>query len=286
MNRHERNAAVRIALRARHAGDEWAYFEEVPDGTGSASRRRADGLAMNMWPSRGLELHGFEIKVDRTDWKNEASNPEKAEALGRFCDRWWLVIDDLKIIQDIDVPGPWGVLLLEGGKLKTHREASKLEPQPITKSMVASILRRASEQLKECVPKADFEAEVWKRMEAQRNHLAASSLPEQQAKRLADLEAWGLEIHRMTGVVPGAKWSLGNLERVMKLMPFKDAEDRIDQQADTIEREVKSMVKEMRRLAVGLRAHMKDATRQDNSTCVTETNVATAEETIHVEGNL
>ena len=33
--------------------------------------RYADAIAMNLWPSRGLAVHGFEIKISRGDWQRE-----------------------------------------------------------------------------------------------------------------------------------------------------------------------------------------------------------------------
>ena len=76
-------------LRRRHEGDEWAFFAELRGGTGFIRDSRLDGLAMNLWPSRGLEVHGFEVKVSRGDWLRELKNPAKAEVLLRFCDRFW-----------------------------------------------------------------------------------------------------------------------------------------------------------------------------------------------------
>ena len=35
-------------LRAKHTGQQWAFFEEVPDATGSAKGRTADALAMGI----------------------------------------------------------------------------------------------------------------------------------------------------------------------------------------------------------------------------------------------
>lgn len=51
-----RTPEVKSLLRARFCSPEWAIFFEVGDGTGSAQRRWADAVAMNMYPSRGLEI--------------------------------------------------------------------------------------------------------------------------------------------------------------------------------------------------------------------------------------
>ena len=56
-------ADIHAALRLRYAQPEWAIMFEVANGTGAAQRRYADAIAMNLFPSRGLCVHGFEVKV-------------------------------------------------------------------------------------------------------------------------------------------------------------------------------------------------------------------------------
>jgi hypothetical protein len=65
-----------------YARPAWALFGNVRNTTGSGSRqeRYADGIAVSLWPSRGLEIHGIEIKVDRQDWKRELADPELQKA--------------------------------------------------------------------------------------------------------------------------------------------------------------------------------------------------------------
>ena len=51
---------AKAALRLRCRPPEWALFFEVADSTGLAGHGRyLDAVAMNLYPSRGLELHGF-----------------------------------------------------------------------------------------------------------------------------------------------------------------------------------------------------------------------------------
>jgi len=135
------------ALRKRFAHPEWAYFEEVRNGTGFSRRttRTADGLAFSTWPSRGLELHGIEVKVSRGDWLREKGDPEKAEEIARFCDRWWLAVTP-KVLDVAEVPPAWGLIEWDGKRWRTHRDASKRQDvQPLDRLMLAAILRKASE---------------------------------------------------------------------------------------------------------------------------------------------
>jgi hypothetical protein len=68
-------AALKEALTVRFSGEEWARFFEVASGTGAQAGRSADMLAMNMFPSRGLRIHGVECKASRSDWLRELKNP-------------------------------------------------------------------------------------------------------------------------------------------------------------------------------------------------------------------
>lgn len=152
---------VRTALRERYCAPAWAFFEEVSNGTGSNHKRSADALAMSLWPSRGLELHGFEIKASRSDWVRERDAPEKAEEIASRCDRWWLVVADESIVKDGELPPTWG-LLVPGPKnqLRQKVEASKLEAKPLSRSFLAAILRRAHGQMSEMVLKSSIADEI------------------------------------------------------------------------------------------------------------------------------
>jgi hypothetical protein len=139
-------SAIRRAMAKKWAAPEYALFYEVGLGPGAVERqRRADVVMMSLWPSRGLELHGVEIKVSRADWRREALDPSKAEAIATFCDRWWVHIAP-GVIQDLsEVPVTWGVREFDGRVWRTLREAEKLQPQPLTRSLLAALLRRADE---------------------------------------------------------------------------------------------------------------------------------------------
>lgn len=117
------------AMAKRWAAPEYAIMYEVGEGTGAARGRYADAAIMSLWPSRGLELHGVEIKVSRSDWKREAANPQKAEAIAKYCDRWWIhtppgIVDDLS-----DLPPAWGLREFDGSRWHTIREAEKTEAE-------------------------------------------------------------------------------------------------------------------------------------------------------------
>jgi hypothetical protein len=137
------------ALRRRYNPPEWAFLPHLRPGTGWSSTRTADGFAMNLWPSRGLELHGFEVKVSRSDWFRELRNPAKADEMAAYCDRWWIVVADLEpsIIQPGELPAPWGLIVFDGKGLCYEKEAGKLEATPLDRTFIAAMMRRTQESL-------------------------------------------------------------------------------------------------------------------------------------------
>lgn len=124
-----------------------AFMPELRAGTGYSRDSRVDALAMHLWPSRGLELHGFELKVSRSDWLRELKNPYKADPVKQFCDKWYLVVSDLKVIKYADeLPIGWGLMFAENGSIHTMIEAPKLAPVSIDRAFLASIMRRVTKQ--------------------------------------------------------------------------------------------------------------------------------------------
>lgn len=147
-------SAIRTAIADRFAPPEYAVMHEVGEGTGANTGRYADVVIMSLWPSRGLELHGVEIKVTRNDWKREAADPSKAETIAKYCDRWWVitppgVIDDLS-----DVPPAWGLREFDGKSWETVREAAITEAIPVDRSFLAALLRRADGAMRADVGRA------------------------------------------------------------------------------------------------------------------------------------
>ena len=135
---------VIVLLEKRHAGDEWAFFDHVPDSTGGSSRI-ADGIAFNLWNSRGLEIHGFEVKCRRQDWINELKNPAKADLIAQYCDRWFIVAP-ADVVQVEELPPTWGLLEVQKGRLVQRKQAPKLKAKPIPRDFMAAIMRKVSKK--------------------------------------------------------------------------------------------------------------------------------------------
>ncbi len=132
-------------IRRRHEGPGWQVFTELANGTGSRARRRADAVAMAMWPSLGMEIHGYECKISRGDARKELIDIGKADAVGKFCDFWWLVVSDPAIIDGLILPAQWGVLAPRDRVLRIVRPAKKRKTSPVDRPFVAAMLRSVTE---------------------------------------------------------------------------------------------------------------------------------------------
>lgn len=134
----------------------YVVIEQVSPGTGWGASRYADVVALSTWPSRGLRLEGFEIKASRADLKRELADPGKHRAVARYCDEWSLVIWSAKMLEGLDVPADWGIMVVDeaGEELREIRKAAKREPDPWPRHFVCSLVRNAHMQS----PRAAFVA--------------------------------------------------------------------------------------------------------------------------------
>lgn len=236
-------------LRQRFTAPAYAYIPQVPNGTGRHKSRTADAIAMSLWPSRGIELHGIECKISRSDWKRELDNPAKAEACCKFCDRWWLVVSDEKIVQTGELPPTWGLLAARGEKLVCITEAPKLDAQPITKVFLAGLLRAAAEWVP---PKPDVEwaekryregYESGQRVEEVRTRSAQSSLE----LLLRDVEAF----EQASGVDVRYGWRRGEIGEAVKFVMDGgfvgklDELRRLKESAETIAGDIQQQLNEL-----------------------------------------
>jgi hypothetical protein len=159
-------------LRTRYGreygnGMRWVFCTHVRDAAGFDGLRTADAVALDLWPSKGLELHGFEVKISRADWLRELKHPDKHRGVGRYCDRWWLVVPDRTIVRAGELPTDWGLIecrepkpirdvpgmydwqrerLLrdaEDAAVRTVRAAPKRSAEPLSRTFVAALMRAA-----------------------------------------------------------------------------------------------------------------------------------------------
>lgn len=139
-----------VALHARYReaygnGRRYAVAAQVRSHAGFDARRTADFIAMDLWPSKGLALHGHEIKVSRADWLRELKDPSKAAEFTPYVNHWWVVIPDAAMVRAGELPGDWGLLAMRSGRLTVIRKAPRLEALPLPPTRLAALLRAVSQ---------------------------------------------------------------------------------------------------------------------------------------------
>jgi chorismate mutase len=221
------------ALRARFKAPEFALFEQVANGVGWKANRWADAVAVGIWPSRGLLIHGFEIKVSRTDWKKELADPKKSEEVQGFCDHWHIVAPR-GLIPTSELPPTWGLVEIgEKHASKVRVEAPKLKPKPVTREFMAAILRRASDAFGQVIQRERFDAREegaqngagelagrLKRMESERDHLSSEIA--------AFKEKSGVDIR--------AGWQFGDISEAVRVITSRRSRPLLEELKQEMER--------------------------------------------------
>jgi len=169
---------LRALVRKKWASPAWALFEEVGNSTGFGCSRHADAIAVSIWPSRGLSIQGLELKVSRSDWLRELKDPSKSEAIQQYCDFWFVIASDEKVVLPEELPANWGLLVAKGGRLSVKKQAPRLNPKQLDVGFVASLMRKR------------FDAEERIRLEALNKGFedGVKNGPEHHARKVHELE--------------------------------------------------------------------------------------------------
>lgn len=240
--------AIAKAVRAKFCAPEWATFFEVHNSTGATQRRSADAIAMNLFPSRGLRLHGFEFKASRGDWLRELKDPAKSWPIQRYCDHWWIVAFP-DIVKTEELPPTWGLYVLKGSGLHAVVKAPLLDAEPVDAPFLAALLRRANEfasgELERRVRErtADAEAKLEDRIRA---------AVDQRTREHRDLRAQVEAFEKASGVsITAGLWSDGaEVGRAVKLVRSAGV--------DSTWRGVDSLAKQARELAERIEKTMEE----------------------------
>lgn len=108
------------------------------------TQRRADLIWLGCTAAAGTALVGHEVKVTRADVLSELADLTKTDPWQKYCDRWYLVISHLALIDGLELPESWGVMLPPSGRrtrsMTVHRQAPPLRPAeqaPALKTLAA-----------------------------------------------------------------------------------------------------------------------------------------------------
>lgn len=210
-------------LRERYPAPEWALFFEVANGTGATTRRYADAVGASLFPSRGLDFHGFEVKTSRADWLRELKDPGKADVIASYCDFWWLVAGDEKVAAKDEIPRTWGFLVSKNGELRQVKRAERLDAKPLDRKFAMAMFRRADQwtkqQLKDDRRIVRAKEEGFKAGKEERDWENTSAKAD-----LAHLQERLAEFEKTSGVGI-ASWRYGDVGEAVKAFLFSRKHD-------------------------------------------------------------
>jgi hypothetical protein len=211
-------------LTVRYAAPAYAFLSQVRNQTGFSKSivRTADGLALSLYPSRGIHLHGFEIKVSRGDWLSELRNPVKADEIGKHCHYWWIVAPSTQIVPIDELPATWGLLIERGGKLFTAKEATFMNPEQLPLTMMGAIFRKATESM---IPGDVFQTRLQEAL-AQRQLNIAPDLVRRE-KLVAEKEDLYRKFEDESGLNIN-EWNLGDVAAAVRVIKDNKIDGYID----------------------------------------------------------
>lgn len=234
-------------LSKRYCQPEWAFFPQVRSSTGSADRV-ADGIAMNMYHSRKYEIHGFEIKISRTNWLNELKSPQKADEIFQYCDKWWLIVSNKDIVQNGELPKGWGLMIVRDKGLVIKVQATYNKVKVIDLGFIASLLRSASNNL---VPRNSINQQIddaWER--GKKSQKYKIEFAERDAKRYKEI----IETFEKEAGVKIQNWYNKDAEKVgqllRRILNGEKFEQTLSWQIKSIENATKHILEEVEKLKV------------------------------------
>lgn len=127
-------------LERRFPAPEWASFRELPDGTGSAMRRRLDFYALNTWPSKGFRSVAVEVKISRADFRRELAHREKRQPAEQRANECYFAVPHGLVKVD-EVPEGWGLFTADAGGLRLRKNAQWREMEHLPRAFVAQLAR-------------------------------------------------------------------------------------------------------------------------------------------------
>lgn len=133
-------ADIEAALRKHFNPQEWAVMAQVGAATGALAHRRLDLIIMNMWPCRGLQINGFEIKMSRGDFQRELKQPEKAEEVGWYCDLFWIATPR-GLLLPTELPSAWGLMEVADGRCRAEKQALETPTASMDRSFCAALIQ-------------------------------------------------------------------------------------------------------------------------------------------------
>jgi len=253
-------------LKFKFGGNDYALLPQVRSTTGVGAARTADAIAVSLWPSRGIQVHGFEFKDSRSDWLSELKKPAKADEIATMCHFWWVVFSSEKCFKADEVPAPWGILvcdekLVDLGGAKSVRQVRKatLNPEPVPPSwtFLAAVMRRAAAEAasEDLIAAAVRKAVADERTRAANEVSAARDRGRIEGRKLyEELAATVKKFEQDSGIVISNRWESRRIGSAVKLVVDGGLEAKIH--------EIERMKTGCERLAIEMSAVLGEISKQ------------------------
>lgn len=227
---------------------QWATAAEVRNFTGYGNNvRSCDFLAMSCWPSKGLHLHGHEVKVSRSDWLKEIQDVSKAGAFAQYCHYWWIVAPKGLVKLD-ELPATWGLLHCTAKTmLRVARPATLNESAAIDWDFFASVLRAVVDQseMKREVDKAYQKGYRSGCEDTNKRRDGNSQSDLLRFKQLAEYHDRAIKTFELKSGIRLTDWNAGNvgeIVRTLQLLSVPHHKNHIDEVCKHLDRASKAML--------------------------------------------
>jgi hypothetical protein len=137
------------AVGSLRDGRRYVVAVQVNNGAGFSYGRTLDAVAFDTWPSKGLGLHGFEVKCSSADLRRELQHPDKSSAFTPYLDTFSIVAPAKVITPEREaIPRRWGLYAPnDAGELRTIRkplylhEPGEHDRETVDRSFAAAFVR-------------------------------------------------------------------------------------------------------------------------------------------------
>lgn len=248
----EATSRAKLSLKRRFSKPEWVLNFEVAGKNG----RRADGVAVNTFPSRNFKIVGFEIKASRSDWLSEKREGAKADYFVQIVDEWYVVAARTGIVKEEELPDGWGLLELKPNSERLYKEVESqltdhqqgepdrhfwatflrkedVETDGFSEADLAAARQRGYEQAKE-------EVNLEERTEVEMERL------QEKAEKFDELRDLGLPVSRFADEkqmdrLDKAYWLVGQL----KLNKFGTLRNRVEFTREKVESDMEDAIEKL-----------------------------------------
>jgi len=236
---------IKLLLREKYAGDEWAYFENWRNHTGFTGdyERYTDAVVIGLW-QKNKGIIGYEIKRSRQDFiKDVQSFEDKHKAILSIATEFYYICE-WGLIQVNEVPEIAGLKWIDSkNNIITKKMAiKKLLAETIPFAIFQSFVKQSRAKIDNSlvpvsflgkdISQIDFDSLVTKRVEETKDQVMEREIN----KRVCDLnetiitktKEHGQFIDKLKNIVGGRYWDDDNTTYENAIKMVKEAKEMLE----------------------------------------------------------